>query len=287
MIRDITNSGNNSGNDSLKAKRCLFGPVDHEANKRVLKRELTRLEKESSDRWNFDFRAEKPLPGSYVWRKVGEKTPSPTDSLDEVCMTDESSFDKSEQLAKLVMMDLKENSENDWHSKLWDRLSPRSRPKSHSQIRYLDGHSDRENLSAFRVIDSASRPKSEPITTGGRGLSMSSSNSSNSGSSDRVAMCNIGNLTNNAMIRGGGGYEGCKSVSVGVQTNSASSPAGGKSGRNSPRAGPSSMGPSSGTSPGRVRIGDSLSGASANTKRPRYVPDYFQVKKQYAAAKNQ
>lgn len=54
-------------------KRCLFGPVDHEANLLFVKKEMKIHEEESMKKWNFDFNKMKPLPGPFKWEKIGEK----------------------------------------------------------------------------------------------------------------------------------------------------------------------------------------------------------------------
>lgn len=52
--------------------RDLFGPVDHEENREFLSRELNNIQTENSERWNFDFELELPLPGRYEWEAVSE-----------------------------------------------------------------------------------------------------------------------------------------------------------------------------------------------------------------------
>ncbi|CAB4067430.1 unnamed protein product [Lepeophtheirus salmonis] len=52
---------------SLRVKRALFGPVDHEENVRFVQRELARNREEASQRWNYDFSRDVPLPGRYEW----------------------------------------------------------------------------------------------------------------------------------------------------------------------------------------------------------------------------
>ncbi|KAE8613595.1 hypothetical protein XENTR_v10007778 [Xenopus tropicalis] len=56
------------------ARRCLFGPVDHELLARDLERSLRAMENEKSERWNFDFRNHRPLPGPLHWEET-EKAP--------------------------------------------------------------------------------------------------------------------------------------------------------------------------------------------------------------------
>jgi len=54
------------------AKRCLFGPVDHQELQNLLKKELFALEKENRLKYNFDFKRERPLQGGYKWTPVPE-----------------------------------------------------------------------------------------------------------------------------------------------------------------------------------------------------------------------
>lgn len=44
-----------------QVKRCLFGPIDHEENRRLLKHEIEKQNHEDNQRWNFDFQNELPL----------------------------------------------------------------------------------------------------------------------------------------------------------------------------------------------------------------------------------
>ncbi len=56
---------------SKGVKRTLFEPVDHSELEASLKEKMDAIHKESQERWNFDFEAEKPLNGKYDWEKVG------------------------------------------------------------------------------------------------------------------------------------------------------------------------------------------------------------------------
>ncbi|KAK9872176.1 hypothetical protein WA026_016229 [Henosepilachna vigintioctopunctata] len=53
-----------------KVKRQLFGPFDHEADKSFVRQELEKHCTFQSERWNFDFKNERPLNpnGLYDWR---------------------------------------------------------------------------------------------------------------------------------------------------------------------------------------------------------------------------
>ena len=56
---------------SKGVKRTLFEPVDHSELEASLREKMDAIHKESQERWNFDFEAEKPLTGKYDWEKVG------------------------------------------------------------------------------------------------------------------------------------------------------------------------------------------------------------------------
>ena len=58
------------------ACRSLFGPVDHDEQRKVLHRELRVLEERSQEKWNFDFKMEKPLPGRWEYEEITEEVPS-------------------------------------------------------------------------------------------------------------------------------------------------------------------------------------------------------------------
>ncbi|XP_073400332.1 cyclin-dependent kinase inhibitor 1B-like [Dendrobates tinctorius] len=63
------------GSPRPPARRCLFGPVDHESLARELARCRRELEDEQRERWNFDFRNERPLAGALSWEVAGPETP--------------------------------------------------------------------------------------------------------------------------------------------------------------------------------------------------------------------
>lgn len=61
-----------SGGDSPprnRVKRVLFGPTDHEENKKFVKRELEESNKAASQRWNFDFKEGTPCEGRFQWEE--------------------------------------------------------------------------------------------------------------------------------------------------------------------------------------------------------------------------
>ncbi|GFQ95505.1 uncharacterized protein TNCT_210211 [Trichonephila clavata] len=55
----------------IRARRCLFGPPDHEFTDKFLETETKKLEQKNRDRWNFDFVRGTPLAGGrYAWTPV-------------------------------------------------------------------------------------------------------------------------------------------------------------------------------------------------------------------------
>ncbi|GFW63829.1 uncharacterized protein TNCV_3744341 [Trichonephila clavipes] len=55
----------------IRARRCLFGPPDHEFTNNFLETETKKLEQRNRDRWNFDFVRGTPLDGGrYAWTPV-------------------------------------------------------------------------------------------------------------------------------------------------------------------------------------------------------------------------
>jgi len=61
-----------SGGDSPprnRVKRVLFGPTDHEENKKFVKRELEESNKVANQRWNFNFKEGTPCEGRFQWEE--------------------------------------------------------------------------------------------------------------------------------------------------------------------------------------------------------------------------
>ncbi|CAH1973433.1 unnamed protein product [Acanthoscelides obtectus] len=54
--------------DVRKVKRVLFEPVDHVSTQKFLEEELKKVTVTESEKWNFDFKKQKPLSGAYKWR---------------------------------------------------------------------------------------------------------------------------------------------------------------------------------------------------------------------------
>uniref|UniRef100_A0A6M2DLB9 Putative cyclin-dependent kinase inhibitor n=1 Tax=Xenopsylla cheopis TaxID=163159 RepID=A0A6M2DLB9_XENCH len=54
-----------------KIRRNLFGPVDHEFNRKFVTEELFKIQSQAAEKWSFDFVNERPLPGRFKWEKVG------------------------------------------------------------------------------------------------------------------------------------------------------------------------------------------------------------------------
>ena len=53
----------------------MLWPTDHEQTKRDLRNETQRVQKEFTEKYNFDFSTEKPLLGKYHWTPVGSESP--------------------------------------------------------------------------------------------------------------------------------------------------------------------------------------------------------------------
>ena len=81
---------------AIRVRRALFGPVDHDENRRFVERELARNRREASDRWNYDFERDAPREGRYVWEPLHVKRRLNADddcnkSDENKCDTEESS----------------------------------------------------------------------------------------------------------------------------------------------------------------------------------------------------
>lgn len=57
--------------EEIKAKRCLFGPPDHQQLQADLQKELNKDAQEMNEKWNFDFHRGEPLRGGkFEWEPV-------------------------------------------------------------------------------------------------------------------------------------------------------------------------------------------------------------------------
>uniref|UniRef100_A0A8C8K7V9 Cyclin-dependent kinase inhibitor domain-containing protein n=1 Tax=Oncorhynchus tshawytscha TaxID=74940 RepID=A0A8C8K7V9_ONCTS len=63
--------------------RNLFGPVDHDKLNRDMKSKMREISYRDQQKWNFNFEAEVPLPGDYVWEETPVDT-SPVSYQDSV-----------------------------------------------------------------------------------------------------------------------------------------------------------------------------------------------------------
>ncbi|XP_013782117.1 uncharacterized protein LOC106466378 [Limulus polyphemus] len=76
MIREIMSgnfgkaAGVCSSPQHLKARRALFGPIDHEENLKFVREEFSNIQDNDKERWNFDFNTETPMLGRYVWTRI-------------------------------------------------------------------------------------------------------------------------------------------------------------------------------------------------------------------------
>ena len=50
-----------------RVRRSLFGAVDKDRSRSILRDQMRILDEEYCQKWNFDFNADKPLPGRYEW----------------------------------------------------------------------------------------------------------------------------------------------------------------------------------------------------------------------------
>ena len=56
---------------SSRVRRALFNcKVDHQEITTHLRQKMDEIQKESREKWNFDFEEERPLAGSYDWEEV-------------------------------------------------------------------------------------------------------------------------------------------------------------------------------------------------------------------------
>lgn len=64
-----------------KARKCLFGPPDHQQLESDLQRELNKDVQEMNEKYDFDFREGKPLKGTkYEWVEVTEPEEQPKEN---------------------------------------------------------------------------------------------------------------------------------------------------------------------------------------------------------------
>ena len=57
--------------EASKAKKCLFGPPDHQQLQADLQKELNKDAREMNEKWDFDFQEGKPLKGGkFEWEAV-------------------------------------------------------------------------------------------------------------------------------------------------------------------------------------------------------------------------
>ncbi|XP_075710002.1 cyclin-dependent kinase inhibitor 1 [Rhinoderma darwinii] len=66
-----------------KVCRNLFGEVDHELLKSEFETIMTNTSEEAKCKWNFDFVAETPLQGDYVWERVKDLNQETTTDDDD------------------------------------------------------------------------------------------------------------------------------------------------------------------------------------------------------------
>uniref|UniRef100_A0A8D9EBT9 Cyclin-dependent kinase inhibitor domain-containing protein n=1 Tax=Cacopsylla melanoneura TaxID=428564 RepID=A0A8D9EBT9_9HEMI len=73
-----TSLGDARRSDVRRIKRNLFGPIDQEKTKAWLENELGNLLTNACDKWDFDFKNEKPMNcerSQYVWERIEPLSP--------------------------------------------------------------------------------------------------------------------------------------------------------------------------------------------------------------------
>lgn len=82
-------------NNRTCVRRALFGPIDHEENRKFVKCELAKIEDEQRREWNFDFKNELPLEGRYQWSRIGNVQLTLRLPLTDVCSRKSSALKES------------------------------------------------------------------------------------------------------------------------------------------------------------------------------------------------
>ncbi|XP_018022633.1 uncharacterized protein LOC108678689 [Hyalella azteca] len=54
----------------ITVRRSLFGPIDHDENRRFVNQELQKIADEETRKYNFDFKEDRPLDGIYQWTET-------------------------------------------------------------------------------------------------------------------------------------------------------------------------------------------------------------------------
>ena len=89
-----------AGSERAKAKRSLFGTVDHDQIRDDLRRELRLITEEKKQKWNFDFENFQPLRGRFKWERVGKRLQtrrSPTEINPTLGAADSGGAENSQQ----------------------------------------------------------------------------------------------------------------------------------------------------------------------------------------------
>ncbi|XP_063306680.1 cyclin-dependent kinase inhibitor 1 [Pelobates fuscus] len=66
-----------------KVCRNLFGPVDHEQLKNDYENNMKSEVEKATQKWNFDFANNSPLPGDYKWERTGYRKSENTAETDK------------------------------------------------------------------------------------------------------------------------------------------------------------------------------------------------------------
>lgn len=170
--------------DTSRVKRALFGPVDHEENRRFVKAELERTQRLASERWNFDFGADTPLPGRFQWETV--RVPL----LRSTKTANSSSSDKSENKSSTNNSSSSStNAEMDANSNARPTLSHNGTSSKSSRTSSSDGEEEKDE----NCLESASSSSSFKFTP-----NLKSSSSSNKDSELEEKVCDNNHHTSSS-----------------------------------------------------------------------------------------
>ena len=63
-------------------RKELFGPTNHDENRKLLQQELNQISNQDMVKWNFNFKDDKPIEGRFDWEEIStRKVPSAYDML--------------------------------------------------------------------------------------------------------------------------------------------------------------------------------------------------------------
>ncbi|XP_035226464.1 uncharacterized protein LOC118198799 [Stegodyphus dumicola] len=101
---DANNNDNGVRRGARSVCRKLFACEDPTADRsRLLRRMEEEIRRQDSDRWNFDFTTETPLPGRYQWVRVSQEVSAPASSqtvVEECVPSDSATTSKTSQVGQ-------------------------------------------------------------------------------------------------------------------------------------------------------------------------------------------